>query len=829
MIRKERNSNTVEEFTEGAVPVKRIIWGRDPYPSVAGDDGQNPRQGPVALLDLTDHALINITDLARQYRIDVPDGEGPTSYAWEYWNEPGNYLVRLTLSYELPVALEFSIVFQCASPDHWTYLRWIAENDGMVPLADDGAFPIPERSDEIPRTILLVQVVGVDELAIWLGGIKTAEAEVRKGERLSGLEVIMAKFEGKRYLSFSEIASALSSWLEMPYEGTETLILEALDGHESVPVRGISPQLKMVLQEVAKQENVGVVLLGGIAHMIRLDWLDEIEQRDLERTGKRVRNYFASYEDQHLRQTLEEFSVGTIPVVRCVMAKGQVNGPDEANSQTMPVALLDLLKHPDVDLRTLSQLGVFDQGAATEFAWAIAGGPDDILVRLTCTYNAPTRGQFTLLFSFLQHNAYLRWLLEHDNQVPLADTDWMEQQESDGPQVVMHASDDNLAKNLRIALIDQTLTFMSRPPSPQEMVRILFGVRRFLSLQELVTIADQMWEMPTRGNEEVRIPNAMEGPQAHLRAQHLSHDFHDLLLWLLSQGGITSGFYKGEVHLFTNAWLEEQHEQPKHANAGVQTQRHAKRRKRKKGKRPFAHPGRETPITLERAPDPTSPMGQATLSDGTKVRTYPYLYSFVRPLVPGEFEGHQVVSEERMKVVTHVYVTRIDPTTVARTRIPITTEQAEMFQAFGVLDRDELQEESSDAPYGPFSLPEETQHLTIASAASGVLASFQDYPRNKINQTALEVRAKQLAELRVRLIRSISNDLAMYARLFVPAFVFGYRLGHTMLQEISHSEQAMLLQGVCSMTPPAAQLLTEQILRDRMNQMQVESIYELLD
>jgi hypothetical protein len=69
----------------------------------------------------------------------------------------------------------------------------------------------------------------------------------------------------------------------------------------------------------------------------------------------------------------------------------------------------------------------------------------------------------------------------------------------------------------------------------------------------------------------------------------------------------------------------------------------------------------------------------------------------------------------------------------------------------------------------------------------------------------------------------------MYARLFVPAFVFGYRLGHTMLQEISHSEQVKLLQGVCSMTPPAAQLFTEQILRDRMKHMQVSSIYELLD
>jgi hypothetical protein len=140
-----------------------------------------------------------------------------------------------------------------------------------------------------------------------------------------------------------------------------------------------------------------------------------------------------------------------------------------------------------------------------------------------------------------------------------------------------------------------------------------------------------------------------------------------------------------------------------------------------------------------------------------------------------------------MQAVTHVYVTRIDPTTIARTRIPITTEQAEMFQAFGVLDRNELQEESADTSYGPFLLPEETQRLTIAAASSGIQASLQDYPQLEQKEAVLEARALLLAELRVRVFCDISNDFAMYARLFVPAFVFGYRLGHTMLQEISHS------------------------------------------
>ena len=159
----------------------------------------------------------------------------------------------------------------------------------------------------------------------------------------------------------------------------------------------------------------------------------------------------------------------------------------------------------------------------------------------------------------------------------------------------------------------------------------------------------------------------------------------------------------------------------------------------KKRKRVFT--GSNTPITIRSAPDPNSPMGRVTAEDGSRVRAYPYLLAFVRPYVPGEFEQHQVVSPERMEVVTHVLVARIDLTTVARTRLPITTEQAEMFQAFGVLDRAELQ--AADTSYGPFSLPEETQRFTIASASSGIQASLQDYPRNKIDQAVLEVRAKQ--------------------------------------------------------------------------------------
>src|SRR5262249_39649075 len=148
------------------------IWGSDPYPSSVGNDRNVPSHGPVALLDLSNYPLINITDLARLYRVDMPGGEGPTAFAWDYWNEPSNYLVRLTLAFASPVVLEVSLLFRCSSPAHWAYLRWIGENDGMVPLADEFAGPISEERDSSPRNMLLAQVGGADELSKWLGGIK---------------------------------------------------------------------------------------------------------------------------------------------------------------------------------------------------------------------------------------------------------------------------------------------------------------------------------------------------------------------------------------------------------------------------------------------------------------------------------------------------------------------------------------------------------------------------------------------------------------------------------------------------------------------------------
>lgn len=242
----------------------------------------------------------------------------------------------------------------------------------------------------------------------------------------------------------------------------------------------------------------------------------------------------------------------------------------------------------------------------------------------------------------------------------------------------------------------------------------------------------------------------------------------------------------------------------------------------KRGKTAFHPHGKG--ITFAPAPDPTSPMGRATLEDGTRFRTYPYVQEFVRPLVPDEFEGRQVVSPERMKQCTHIFVTRIEPTSVARTRIPITTEQADLYHAFRVLEKEELHTGNNN---GPFSLPEETHHLSVTAAAHGMLAAFQDYPQYVRDEAVVEARAQELADLRVRILPALSNDQELYLRVFVRACVFGYFYGQTTVEEASGPDRTMLLERVCFQPPLDAQNTIVRVLQARLQELQVTSIYDL--
>lgn len=237
---------------------------------------------------------------------------------------------------------------------------------------------------------------------------------------------------------------------------------------------------------------------------------------------------------------------------------------------------------------------------------------------------------------------------------------------------------------------------------------------------------------------------------------------------------------------------------------------------------------RQKGLVFAPAPDPNSPMGRATEADGIRFRTSPYLMTFVRPLIPDEFDGRQVVSPERMQTCTHIFVTRIDPTSVARTRIPITGEEAERYHAFNILEQEELPHVPTQGiKWGHLSLPEETSLLAVSAAALGMHAAFQGYPQRERNTVVLETRARELADVRVRIWPDIANDGEMYVRLFIPAFVFGYRYGHKTIHEASGQERTQLLEGVCFQPPLAAQTTIAKVLQNRMQETQVNSVYEL--
>lgn len=257
---------------------------------------------------------------------------------------------------------------------------------------------------------------------------------------------------------------------------------------------------------------------------------------------------------------------------------------------------------------------------------------------------------------------------------------------------------------------------------------------------------------------------------------------------------------------------------------------------RRKGKKPRskrAFQPYENTIRVVRAPDPNSPMGRASADDRARFQTEPDLQAFVRPLIPGEFGDVRVASEEVMASATHVYVLRLSPTSLARTRIPITEKQADTFMAEGSPASEHVQAEFEEKSKGlqddPFLLPQDNQRLSIVAAASGFLTALHDYPSLEHDQEALRIRGLQLVEMNVRIWSEITNDVELYTHLFVSAFVFGYyKLGEATLREASAEERKGILQVVRSMDDPAALFMLDQMIRRRMRDMHVETIYELL-
>jgi hypothetical protein len=241
----------------------------------------------------------------------------------------------------------------------------------------------------------------------------------------------------------------------------------------------------------------------------------------------------------------------------------------------------------------------------------------------------------------------------------------------------------------------------------------------------------------------------------------------------------------------------------------------------------------QRPIRFAPAPDPESIMGRISAEDGARMRSQPDLQAFVRPLVPGEFGDIKVASETAMQYLTHVYVQRVDPTTVARMRIPITAERAAAFIEGETLDVLQLQAElktlAEEVTDDPFVLPEDTERVNIVAAASGACIAMHDSPQLEYDQRVLQARARQLISANVQIWPGITNDIEMYSRLFVPAFLFGYRFGEATLQEAPAEERKHMLARIRSMQDAEALFWFDQMIRKRMQDMGVQTIYALLD
>lgn len=271
MIRKKRNSATLEEFMEEAVPIKQVVWGKPTSSPLPGTAQESVTAGPAVLLDLSNHPDISITDLSRLFRTDVPGGEDDMEFGWDYWIEPDNERVRLILAYSRPVRLEFSLVFFCNDSTHWDVLRWILENDGMLVLSDEEAGPVTSESSHTPRSTLLVHMGELENPTDTLRLIKIRQAEAKKGKPLTGVELARKALEVRRALSIENLSEFLVGLLNMPIQGNESILLYTWDTHKRVPISRISEQFKQVLYQLSRQSNIQVAYVKGAPYLIQIE------------------------------------------------------------------------------------------------------------------------------------------------------------------------------------------------------------------------------------------------------------------------------------------------------------------------------------------------------------------------------------------------------------------------------------------------------------------------------------------------------------------------------------------------------------------------------
>jgi hypothetical protein len=257
------------------------------------------------------------------------------------------------------------------------------------------------------------------------------------------------------------------------------------------------------------------------------------------------------------KQTVQEFLAGTFPVARI---QAGYFSPDEDGSRVpLQVAVFDTSSRPDLNLLDLSRLIVTEAGGEsdTEFAWDCCETRHDLLIRLTCAYQVPVRGQFVLLFRYSQHHDYLRWVVEHGNIVPVADTSWSEQLASEHP-LCLCPPDEDFVRRLRLMRLHQQMTKERRTALTEpEIVTLFFEVKRVASYGELARFAEEALKIPVSGADSEYFPNTFAGPEAALQVQQLSRDFHRFLVQVMLVPGMTAGHANGTVYFFTEDWQAE--------------------------------------------------------------------------------------------------------------------------------------------------------------------------------------------------------------------------------------------------------------------------------
>ncbi len=260
------------------------------------------------------------------------------------------------------------------------------------------------------------------------------------------------------------------------------------------------------------------------------------------------------------KQSVQEFLAGTLPIVRVLAGHAPSEAESGSQRDPMPlqVALVDTSTRPDLDLQDLVRLLFVEaEGESdTEFAWDIYETRNDLLIRLTCAYQSPVQGQFALLFRYNQHHAYLRWVVEHGDTVPVADVSWSERLASEHP-LCLCPPDADFAYRLRLIRLHHLVVKERRALTEPEIANLLFEVKRMMSYGELAQFAEEVLKIQVSGTDSEYFPNAFAGPEAWLQAQQLSRDFHRFLVQVMLVPGMTSGHANGTLYFFTEDWLAE--------------------------------------------------------------------------------------------------------------------------------------------------------------------------------------------------------------------------------------------------------------------------------